>query len=197
MTAQQSQLTHALRSQRLNALTHEPHSRLDALVKSHDPFGDRAKFGKFLAAQHLFQYDLENLYNNAERATIIDDLPSRARVEHTRLDLADLGQAEPQGDDTVRGQQFGLGAALGWIFVSEGSKLGAAFLIKRAEALQLSENFGARHLGEPEGGRAQGWKKFVAALDGVELDAEQERQAEAAAIAAFNRFADHLERSFA
>lgn len=197
MTAQESQLTHALRSQRLNALTHEPHSRLDALVKSHDPFADRAKFGKFLAAQHLFQYDLENLYHDAELAKIIDDLPSRARVEQTRLDLADLGQAEPQGDDSVRGQQLGLGAALGWIFVSEGSKLGAAFLIKRAEALQLSETFGARHLGEPEGGRAQGWKKFVAALDGVVLDAEQERQAEAAAIAAFNRFADHLERSFA
>lgn len=83
------------------------------------------------------------------------------------------------------------------MFVSEGSKLGAAFLIKRAEALQLSDTFGARHLGEPEGGRAQGWKKFVAALDGVVLDAEQERQAEAAAIAAFNRFADLLERSFA
>ena len=72
-----------------------------------------------------------------------------------------------------------------------------AFLIKRAEALQLSDSFGARHLGEPEGGRAQGWKTFVAALDAVVLDAEQERHAEAAAIAAFNRFADHLERTFA
>ena len=197
MTAQQSHLSHALRSQRLNALTHEPHARLDALVKSRDPFGSRESFARFVAAQYLFQYDLENLYNNAELAQIVDDLPSRARVEQARLDLADLNHAVPQGDDSVRSRQHGLGAALGWVFVSEGSKLGAAFLIKRAEALQLSESFGARHLGEPEGGRAQGWKSFVAALDGVVLDAEQERQAEAGAIAAFNRFADHLERTFA
>jgi len=197
MTAQASPLNHALRSQRLNALTHEPHARLDALVKSHDPFGSREKFSKFVAAQYLFQYDLENLYRHAQLAQIVDDLPSRGRIEQARLDLADLGHAVPTGDDSVRAQQLGLGAALGWVFVSEGSKLGAAFLIKRAEALQLSDSFGARHLGEPEGGRAQGWKHFVAALDSVVLDAEQERQAEAAAIAAFNRFADHLERTFA
>ncbi|MDV3444074.1 hypothetical protein R0G64_32820, partial [Pseudomonas otitidis] len=36
-----------------------------------------------------------------------------------------------------------------------GSKLGAAFLYKRAEGLGLSDTFGARHLGEPAGGRAQ------------------------------------------
>ncbi|MNP83126.1 Heme oxygenase [compost metagenome] len=64
--------------------------------------------------------------------------------------------------------------ALGWIFVSEGSKLGAAFLIKRAVGLGLSETFGARHLGEPEGGRAHGWKSFVKTLDELELSAEQE-----------------------
>lgn len=64
-------------------------------------------------------------------------------------------------------------------------------------ALGLSETFGARHLAEPEGGRAQGWKAFTAVLDSFELDAEQERQAEVAAIAAFERFTEHLERCFA
>ena len=46
-------------------------------------------------------------------------------------------------------------------------------------------------------GLAQGWKAFTAVLDSVELDAEQERLAEAAAIAAFERFTVHLERCFA
>ena len=64
-------------------------------------------------------------------------------------------------------------------------------------ALGLSETFGARHLAEPEGGRAQGWKAFTAVLDSIELDAEQECQAEVAAIAAFERFTEHLERCFA
>lgn len=197
MTAVNSPLGHVLRSQRLNQITHEPHSRLDALVKSHDPFASPQRFAHFVAAQYLFQRDLENLYNNPELIELVADLPQRCRVEQARLDLADLGRSVPETDETIRSQQMGVGAALAWLFVSEGSKLGAAFLLKRMPALGLSETFGARHLGEPEGGRAQGWKSFIAVLDGVELDAEQERQAEAAAIAAFNRFTDHLERCFA
>mgnify|MGYP001490089312 CR=1 FL=1 len=118
---------------------------------------------------------------------LIADLPQRCRVEQARLDLADLQRDLPQGDERIRGQAMGTGEALAWLFVSEGSKLGAAFLLKRMPALGLSETFGARHLAEPEGGRAQGWKAFTAVLDSIELDAEQERQAEVAAIAAFDR----------
>ena len=197
MTAQATPLSHPLRSQRLNQVTHEPHSKLDNLVKSHEPFANRERFARFVAAQYLFQYDLEKLYQDPRLIALIPDLPARCRVEQARLDLADLELALPQGNDEIRNQSLGLGAALAWIFVSEGSKLGAAFLLKRMPALGLSETFGARHLGEPEGGRAQGWKSFIAALDGVELDAEQEREAEAAAIAAFERFSVHLERTFA
>ncbi|MCY1272130.1 Heme oxygenase [compost metagenome] len=197
MTAPHSQLSHPLRSQRLNQLTHQPHSRLDALVKSQDPFASRERFARFVAAQCLFQYDLEKLYADAVLGKLIPDLAQRCRLEQTRLDLADLGHPVPQGDESIRAQAHGVGAALGWLFVSEGSKLGAAFLLKRMPALGLSETFGARHLGEPEGGRAQGWKRFVAVVDDIALDAEQERLAEAAAIAAFERFVAHLERCFA
>lgn len=197
MTAINPQLGRALRSQRLNQVTHEPHERLDTLVKSHDPFNSRERFACFVAAQYLFQYDLEELYADVELGRLIPGLAGRCRVEQARLDLADLGHPVPYGDESVRGLRHGRGSALGWLFVSEGSKLGAAFLLKRVPAIGLSETFGARHLGEPESGRAQGWKSFVAALDGIELDAEQERQAEAAAIAAFERFRVHLERCFA
>lgn len=196
MTAS-SQLAHPLRSQRLNAITHEPHSRLDHLVKSHDPFASPERFSHFVAAQYLFQRDLQALYNDPELIKLLPDLPQRCRAQQAVLDLADLKRPLPEGDDSVRSKPMALGEALAWLFVSEGSKLGAAFLLKRMPALGLSETFGARHLGEPEGGRAQGWKAFCAVLDDVVLDAEQERQAEAAAIAAFNRFTDHLERCFA
>ncbi|VXA92328.1 biliverdin-producing heme oxygenase [Pseudomonas sp. 8O] len=196
MTAS-SQLSHPLRSQRLNQITHEPHSHLDNLVKSHDPFGSPERFSHFVAAQYLFQRDLENLYNDPQLIRLVPDLPQRCRVEQAVLDLADLQRALPEGDDAIRNKVMGTGEALAWLFVSEGSKLGAAFLLKRMPALGLSETFGARHLGEPEGGRAQGWKAFTAVLDSVELDAEQERLAEVAAIAAFERFTVHLERCFA
>lgn len=195
MTA--SALFHPLRSQRLNAITHEPHSRLDAQVKSHEPFASRERFAHFVAAQYLFQRDLQNLYQDPRLVALIPDLPQRCRVEQSRLDLADLHRPLPEGDDSIRNRRMELGEALAWLFVSEGSKLGAAFLLKRMPALGLSESFGARHLGEPEGGRAQGWKAFTAVLDSVELDAEQEHLAEAAAIAAFERFNQHLERCFA
>lgn len=195
MTA--SALFHPLRSQRLNAITHEPHSRLDARVKSHEPFASVERFAHFVAAQYLFQRDLQNLYQNPRLIALIPDLPQRCRVQQTVLDLADLQRPLPEGDDSIRDRQMDLGEALAWLFVSEGSKLGAAFLLKRMPALGLSETFGARHLGEPEGGRAQGWKAFTAVLDSVELDTEQERLAEAAAIVAFERFNQHLERCFA
>ena len=87
--------------------------------------------------------------------------------------------------------------ALGWLFVSEGSKLGAAFLIKRAVGLGLSETFGARHLAEPAGGRAEGWKSFVKTLDGLELSAQEEAELDKGAIDAFNRFTVLLEQAYA
>lgn len=196
MTATTAIKPDSKRSQRLNQITHEPHSRLDNLVKSHEPFASPERFARFVAAQHLFQYDLEALYTDERLCALVPDLPQRCRVQQTRMDLADLKHPVPQGDDAIRSQSMDLGEALAWLFVSEGSKLGAAFLLKRMPALGLSDTFGARHLGEPEGGRAEGWKRFTAVLDNLSLDAEQEALADAAAIAAFDRFTQHLERCF-
>lgn len=187
---------HLLRSQRLNHVTHAPHSVLDALVKSHAPFDDRARFARFVAAQYLFQSELQPLYGDPRLVALFPDLPQRCRAEEARLDLVDLGLPVPAavaGAPTA----LDLGSALGWIFVSEGSKLGAAFLIKRAEALGLSASFGARHLGEPEGGRADGWKRFVRTLDAVTLSAELDVAAEHGAVAAFERFTVLLQHAYA
>ena len=94
---------------------------------------------------------------DAQLTTIVPDLPARCRAEAAKADLADLETDVP---DPVAGavNNPSKAEALGWLFVSEGSKLGAAFLIKRAVGLGLSETFGARHLAEPAGGRAEGWK---------------------------------------
>ncbi|HHK3643800.1 TPA: biliverdin-producing heme oxygenase PigA, partial [Pseudomonas aeruginosa] len=135
-----------LRSQRLNLLTNEPHQRLESLVKSKEPFASRDNFARFVAAQYLFQHDLEPLYRNEALARLFPGLASRARDDAARADLADLGHPVPEGDQSVREADLSLAEALGWLFVSEGSKLGAAFLFKKAAALELDENFGARHL---------------------------------------------------
>ncbi|MBU6957657.1 biliverdin-producing heme oxygenase [Pseudomonas sp. CVAP len=196
MTAAHTSERPSLRSQRLNQITNEPHSKLDALVKAHAPFETQANFARFVVAQYLFQSELVSLYNDAELIAIVPDLPQRCRAEAAKADLADLETDVPA---PVAGavNSPGKAEALGWIFVSEGSKLGAAFLIKRAVGLGLSETFGARHLGEPAGGRAEGWKRFVKTLDGLAFSAQEEADIEKGAIDAFNRFTVLLEQAYA
>ena len=196
MTAADTSQHPSLRSQRLNQITHEPHSKLDALVKAHAPFETQANFARFVVAQYLFQSELVSLYNDPELTAIVPDLPARCRAEAAKADLADLETEVPA---PVAGavQNPSKAEALGWLFVSEGSKLGAAFLIKRAVGLGLSETFGARHLGEPEGGRAEGWKRFVRTLDGLAFSAEEEAAVDKGAIDAFNRFTVLLEQAYA
>jgi heme oxygenase len=196
MTTQDTAQRPALRSQRLNQITHEPHGKLDALVKTHAPFATQANFARFVVAQYLFQSELVALYNDAELTAIVPDLPDRCRAEAARADLDDL---EAELPEPVAGavKNPTKAEALGWLFVSEGSKLGAAFLIKRAVGLGLSETFGARHLGEPAGGRAEGWKSFVKTLDGLAFSAQEEAEVEKAAVDAFNRFTVLLEQAYA
>jgi len=196
MTASSTAERPSLRSQRLNQITNAPHTKLDALVKAHAPFETQANFARFVVAQYLFQSELVALYNDAELNQIIPDLAARCRAEAAKLDLADLDTEIPA---PVAGavNNPSKAEALGWLFVSEGSKLGAAFLIKRAVGLGLSETFGARHLGEPAGGRAEGWKSFVRTLDSLQFSAEEEAEVEQGAIDAFNRFTVLLEQAYA
>ena len=196
MTTQDTAQRPAPRSQRLNQITNEPHTTLDALVKTHAPFETQANFARFVVAQYLFQSELVSLYNDAELTAIVPDLPARCRAEAAKADLADLDAEIPTA---VAGalKNPSKAASLGWLFVSEGSKLGAAFLIKRAVGLGLSDTFGARHLGEPAGGRAEGWKRFTRTLDGLEFSAEEEADVEKGAINAFMRFTVLLEQAYA
>ena len=196
MTASTTAERASLRSQRLNQITNEPHTKLDALVKAHAPFETQANFARFVVAQYLFQSELVALYNDPELIKLVPDLTERCRADAAKLDLADLDTEVPA---PVAGavQNPSKAEALGWLFVSEGSKLGAAFLIKRAVGLGLSETFGARHLGEPAGGRDEGWKRFTRTLDSLELSAEEEAAAEKGAVDAFVRFTVLLEQAYA
>jgi heme oxygenase len=183
------------RSQRLIHITHVPHQRLDKAVKAHAPFETLTSYTRFLSAQYLFQQELKALYTEPQLVTLFADLPQRCRAEQAMADLIDLDTPVP-GPIAGAVSNPHMAQALGWLFVSEGSKLGAAFLIKRAAALNLSETFGARHLGEPVGGRAEGWKRFIRILDQLPLNEEQERQIDQGAIAAFERFNALLQHTY-
>lgn len=184
-------------SQRLKAETAKLHDMLDQLVMSTKPFDNRENYGRFVLTQYLFQRDIESLYDDARLLAMIPDLPSRPRLAAAALDLQDLGVVGPEDADAPAAARLALEEGLGWLYVSEGSKLGAAFLFKEAAArLGLSETVGARNLAAPEGGRGSAWKRFVQVLDHNDLSADDEDRVVEGARQAFHRFAELLRRSF-
>jgi heme oxygenase (biliverdin-IX-beta and delta-forming) len=196
LTAPASPATYTTRSQRLSQITRAPHETLDALVKAKAAFHSLQGFGRFLSAQYLFQAELAPFYSDDRLTALFPGLPQRCRADQALADLADLGLGAPAAMPGAP-VELNVAEALGWIFVSEGSKLGAAFLYKRAQALGLSADKGARHLAEPDGGRAAGWKAFVKSLDALSLSEAEERLADAGALAAFARFTLLLQAAYA
>lgn len=176
------------RAKRLKAATHDAHERLDKRIMAANPFAGRTRYGQFLKVQHQFHRDIDPLYENAELVRLLPDLLERRRLPLIARDLKDLGVEAPTPDRRPAfGADADLPTALGWLYVAEGSNLGAAFLLKEAARLGLGETFGARHLaGAPEG-RGLHWRTFTSALDRVELSDTEEQKLVVGAVAAFAR----------
>ncbi|KQO83325.1 biliverdin-producing heme oxygenase [Rhizobium sp. Leaf262] len=185
------------RTKRLKAATRQAHEELDGFIMSAKPFESRENFGKFVKTQHLFHSDLDAFFSNETLDALLPDLKGRRRLDFIAQDLQDLGLGQPETPAArfqANDQDFDLPEALGWLYVVEGSNLGAAFLLKDAAKLGLDETFGARHLaGAPEG-RGLHWRTFVAALDAVPLDQDEEDRAIAGAEAAFRAVHEYAKR---
>lgn len=181
-----------LRSHRLRARTTAAHQSLDAAISARDPFGDRERYGRFLAVQMAFHAAIDPLYCDPALADALPDLERRRRAVLVRQDMLDLG-LDPAAAEADASVPTDFAAGLGWLYVAEGSNLGAAFLLKEAQKLGLSETFGARHLAAPAEGRGLSWRTFAAALDAAPLAAEDEPKVIHAAEAAFRRVAALVE----
>ncbi len=176
----------ATRIQRLKAMTDATHRQLDQRIMAAEPFASRERYALFLAVQHRFHADVAPLYADARLNALLPDLASRCRLAALRKDIADLQGAEAEALEPRNGT-LSVDAALGWVYVAEGSNLGAAFLLKEAAKLGLSEDFGARHLaGHPEG-RGLHWRMFVTAFNGLTLGEAEETEAAEGARSAFRR----------
>ena len=179
------------RSKRLKAATAETHERLDKSIMAGDPFASRELYVLFVQVQHAFHREIDALYDDADLDALLPDLQGRRRLGLIEQDLVDLGAQTLMFDAPPA---FGAGAsrdlptALGWLYVAEGSNMGAAFLLKWAkEKLGLSEEFGARHLAAAPEGRGLHWKTFTAALDDAVLLPEEEERVIQGAETAFRR----------
>lgn len=195
MTTSDSAARPAERSKRLTLATRETHDTLGEKVMGRDPFGSLTNYTHFATAQYLFLTELAALHIDPRLTQHIPNLPERCRAEQITADLIDLGVELP-APVTGAIKNLSKAQALGWVFVSEGSKLGAGVLIKQARLLGLSETHGARHMGEPAEGRGRNWKSFIEMLDAVELTPEEDTELEQAANAAFSRFTFLLEQTY-
>lgn len=175
------------RARRLKAATHEVHDRLDQRIMAGEPFADRERYARFLNVQYLFHREIDALYENAALLALFPDLGARRRLPLIAQDLRDLGVDFPAASQppVFASDDADLATALGWLYVAEGSNLGAAFLLKAAAGIGLDAGFGARHLAGHPDGRAQHWRSFTATLDSLDFGADDETRMIDGAKAAF------------
>ncbi|MCS2608174.1 biliverdin-producing heme oxygenase [Halomonas dongshanensis] len=166
-------------SKRLKLDTHNAHQRVDEAIMALSPFASLEGYRRFLQVQYWFQQQTTALYHQPSLNDWLERLSERCRYAAVVQDCQDLNlddatlKPSPLAPPPIPSHA----AAVGWLYVSEGSNLGAAFLLKYADQLGLSVNFGARHLAPSDSGRGLHWRRFTAQLDALPLSAKQATEA--------------------
>ncbi|WP_225609461.1 biliverdin-producing heme oxygenase [Pseudomonas sp. PDM11] len=171
-------------SKQLKAGTRRNHDTVDTLVMQARPFESLVRYGYFLLVQHRFHGAINALYDDITLNRLLPGLSELPRFDAVCADISDLGLPLPPPPPAV--VPASAHVALGWLYCSEGSNLGAAFLFKQTQQLGLSADKGARHLAAHPEGRGLHWRQFVALLDGLELSESQREEAVSGAVAAFD-----------
>jgi heme oxygenase (biliverdin-IX-beta and delta-forming) len=169
---------------RLKALTAGAHQRLEALAGQLFDAPDR--YRRYLQAMHAARAPMERALDDSGADLCFPEWPRRRIAHLVTLDLADLG-ARPHPVRAVP-RSVRPAAQLGWLYVLEGSALGARILLRQAGGAGLSEKFGARHLAAQTADPGA-WRRFVAVLEAADLSPEEERACERGALDAFGFFA--------
>ncbi|GMO36908.1 biliverdin-producing heme oxygenase [Bradyrhizobium sp. TM233] len=172
--------------ERLRDATAAAHRELDAQLSSFD-LTVLAGYRRFLQASAGALLPLEAALVAAGVARIFPDWPERSRSAAIAADLGRLGSA---ARSTVSVPPLTPSGMLGTMYVLEGSRLGARFLLKEvAEAADLRMTEATSYLGHGAGKRL--WQSFLSKLQGGEACDEVEAIAAArVAFAAFGRAAE-------
>jgi heme oxygenase len=162
----------------LRERTAEAHAAVDTAVGG---FADLLSYKSYLSAISAFRIPLERQLGAVEWPHTLEGWRPNRVAEAIAADMDDLGVAPipaATGDLPLDGDRL-----YGILYVLEGSSLGARLLFRRAQALGLSENHGARHLALL-GGSSDGWRGFLERLERAQpFDIEL---AVDASMAAFN-----------
>lgn len=184
------------RAKRMKAATRDAHQEIDDRIMAAAPFASRENYARFVRLQYRVHHAVDPLFRSGALGALLPDLAGRRRLDLVEQDAADLGIALPDLPPAAEAPQD-TAAALGWLYVVEGSNLGAAFLLKAAGALGFGEDFAARHLAGHPAGRGLHWRTFTAALDSVPLTDTEEDRAIAGAQAAFRMVGEQIAVEFA
>ena len=193
VTLDQASLAQPSRARRLKATTHDTHEKLDRSIMQAASFTSVEGYGRFAQVQYLFHRDIQALYDDARLQALLPGLTDRRRMAVIARDLADLGLPLADSTPVFTPTAIDVPTALGWLYVAEGSNLGAALLRKEAAKLGLSDEHGARHLAPAADGPAAHWRTFTAALDAAMLTPAEEERVMQGARAAFARVQNHVD----
>ncbi len=182
----------------LKAATAPYHDRIDRLGSLYGMFDSLNAYRKYLKATWHSRLILESLLDNIELKGVFPDWDKHKIQSELQQDYADLSDGEelkrPESKYAA-GKPVDLPAAIGTLYVLEGSALGATLLIQKARLLGLGAEYGARHLTKQVGNLA-GWKKTVILLESVQLDKKDEERCTEAAISSFRTFQINYEKAF-
>ena len=176
------------------------HDGLDKAIMTKRPFSSIERYALFLQVQLAFHITVAPLYHDQRFQDCIAGLAGMQRLDAVYDDLCDL--LFKQQADEIRKQYsdkrtFTFEQGLAWLYVVEGSNLGAEYLLKAAKRIDLSETFGARHLAPAEQGRGAAWQQFSNSINKIELDDLQRKNALTAAQQAFSFVRELVDKTFA
>ena len=127
-------------SDALRYATRGRHERLHEWMARADPFASRERYRRYLQVQHAF-LDCAAAYGPALDAVLLEPLVWRCMA--LDRDLADLGASVAA--TSIPANPVEPAHALGWLYVSEGSTLGAALLLREAPQLQSADYITVSH----------------------------------------------------
>lgn len=172
--------------ERMRDATAAAHRELDAQLSSFDLTVFHG-YRRFLQASAGALLPLEAALVEAGVAKLLPDWPERARSHAIAADLARLGR---DAQATVFVSPMTPSGVLGTMYVLEGSRLGAKFLLKTvADAADPRIGEATAYLSHGAGKRL--WQSFLSKLASEDTcDEDEAIEAARAAFAAFERAAD-------
>jgi heme oxygenase len=170
---------------KLKAATAAAHHRIDERLSVLD-LTDTEHYRRFLQANAAALLPLETALEQAGVAAMFEDWASRARSAAITADLGRLGTtAVPLPPPAEPLDRCGM---LGTLYVLEGSRLGAAYLVRIVAASPDPRVRAATHY--LRHGASQGlWRSFLARLEREAFSAEDEHRMIVSAQQAFAMFA--------